>query len=167
MHFKKNIYGMIQAARNFFELVRDWLLDPNSGCPFVFEQFGSDQCVLMAFAQGGLIIVLLYVDDLVCLTTNPNLKVLLFAAIKASFEFEDKGELSYFLCMKITRDIANRATTLDMVAYIKEKLKLFKINDKKNVTSPYPTHDADIGEPYWVRLILLYLGLCLELLYGL
>ena len=147
MHFKKNIYGMIQAARNFFELVRDWLMDPNSSCPFHFEQFGSDQCIFMAMVSGGFIIVLLYVDDLVCLTTDPALKVLLFDAIKVAFEFEDKGELSYFLGMKITRDMKRKMTTLDMVAYIKEKLKLFKINDKKKVSTCYPTHDNDIGEP--------------------
>ena len=90
---------------------------------------------------------LLYVDDLVCLTTDPTLKVVLFSAIKASFEFEDKGDLSYFLGMKVTRDMSKRVTTLDMVAYIKEKLKLFKINDKKTVSTAYPSHDTDIGEP--------------------
>jgi hypothetical protein len=146
MHFKKNIYGMIQAARNFFLLIKDWFLDPNSSCPFKFEQLGSDQCVFTCWHNGHFMIVFLYVDDLVCLTTSIGLKVKLFEAISKAFEFEDKGELSYFLGMKITRWRSSRKTTLDMKAYIKDKLKLFKITDKKKTTTAYPTHDHEVGE---------------------
>ena len=54
----------------------------------------------------------------------------MFDAIKKKFEFEDKGELNYFLGIKVDRNRAKRRTSLDMKAYIKDKLRDFKLEGK-------------------------------------
>ena len=127
-----------------------------SSCPFKFEQLGSDQCVFSCWCAGNFMIVMIYVDDLICLTTSVKLKEQLFDAISNAFEFEDKGELNYFLGMKVTRHRSQKKTTLDMTAYIKDKLKLFKITDKKKTTTPYPEHDKEMGEMLEGEQVTLY-----------
>ena len=93
MHFQKALYGMVQAARNWFHHVRSWLMTKSS---FKFKQMGSNQCVFHAMVDGELCITFLYVDDLGLLTTSHKIKERLFKEIKDSFDFEDKGEMKYF-----------------------------------------------------------------------
>ena len=146
MHFKKNIYGMVQAARNWFHEVKDWMIKE---CTMGFNQLGSDQCVFIAVDGKDFCIVFLYVDDLGCLTTNPRMKEKLFALIHAKFDFVDKDELQYFLGINISRDRVNKTLTLDMKAYVQDKLKLFNLETCKSKMTPWPLQeptDIDYGE---------------------
>ena len=81
-------------------------------------------------------IIFLYVDDLGCLTANPKMKEKLFKLIGERFDFEDKGDLDYFLGINMTRDRASKVLTLDMKAYIHDKLKLFNLETCKTKSTP-------------------------------
>ena len=145
MHLKKNLYGMVDAARNWFHCVEQWLLND---CPLKFTQFGSDQCAFWCQVGGEFIILFLYVDDVICITSDVKLKEKLFEAIAKRFDFEDKGELKYFLGMKVTRDREALKMMLDMKAYINDKLALFKLDGKRNYTTPLIKEDLiELGEP--------------------
>ena len=67
MHLHKNLYGMVQASRMFFLLVREWLLNPlpleQGGCGMVWHQLMADQCVFYTTCEGELCILFFYVDD--------------------------------------------------------------------------------------------------------
>ena len=141
IHLKKKLYGMVGAARNWFQCVEQWLL---ADAPFKFLQLGSDQCVFYAQDGDELLILFLYVDDVICLTSNIKMKERLFKAIGERFDFEDKGELKYFLGMNITRDREAFRMTLDMKAYIKDKLGLYKLDNKRHYTTPII--DGDLVE---------------------
>ena len=144
MHLKKNLYGMVDAARNWFHTLEHWLLND---APYKFTQMGSDQCCFWCQQGKEFMILFLYVDDMIVLTTDPSMKVKLFDAIKTKFEFEDKGELDYFLGVKVLRDRKNKRTTLDMKAYIKDKLTEFKLDGKKPYTTPHVLgDDHELGE---------------------
>ena len=144
MHLKKNLYGMVDAARNWFKELEHWLL---KDCPFKFTQMGSDQCVFWCQVGLDFMILFLYVDDVGLLTTSVRLKDELFKAISARFAFEDKGIMEYFLGMKFTRDREAHSSTLDMKAYIRDKLNLFKLEGKRTYASPIIDGDlVELGE---------------------
>ena len=75
MHLKKNLYGMVDAARNWFHTLEQWLL---KDAPFKFKQMGSDQCCFWCQVGKEFMVLFLYVDDMIVLTTSVDLEVKLF-----------------------------------------------------------------------------------------
>ena len=75
MHLKKNLYGMVDAARNWFHCLEQWLLKE---CPLSFTQLGSDQCTFYCQEEAEFLILFLYVDDVICIASDVKLKDKLF-----------------------------------------------------------------------------------------
>ena len=103
-------------------------------------------------------------------TTSPKMKERLFKEIKENFDFEDKGEMKYFLGVNIKRDRVHKRLSLDMRACIQDKINSFGLADLKPVTTPWHSTDpkdmgaelneqdttlfrAMIGSLLWVALV--------------
>ena len=140
MHLHKNLYGMVQASRMFFLLVRDWLLNPlpleEGGCGMVWHQLMGDQCVFYTQCEGELCILFFYVDDTGCLSTCEWIRDMVFTNIKAKFKVEDKGPLTWFLGMMVDYDHHQGKLTLSMKANILDKVQEFDLGHLKPTITP-------------------------------
>ena len=93
MHFIGNLYGMVQASRQFWMLLRDYMVDVNKGA---FAQLWSDPCVFYKMVNGELMIVWTYVDDLGALVVEDTMWHTFYRDISSVFEVEEI-EVSWFL----------------------------------------------------------------------
>ena len=155
MHLHKNLYGMVQASRMFFLLVREWLLNPlpleKGGCGMVWHQLMADQCVFYTTCEGEVCILFFYVDDTGCLCTCKWLKDKVFDSIKSRFKVEDKGPLTWFLGMMVAYDMGKGVLTLSMKANIMDKVKEFDLTHLKPKLTPakqrQPNGDTGLLSP--------------------
>ena len=140
MHLHKNLYGMVQASRMFFIMVRDWILNPlpldQGGCGMVWAQFGFDQCCFSTCEDGAFCILFFYVDDVGVISNCEKLRVKVLAHIQSRFKVEDKGALKWFLGMMINYSQSDGILTMSMNANIVSKIKEFQLDHIKSVVTP-------------------------------
>ena len=88
------MYGLVQAARQFFKKLRDTLVEKMS-----FRKCLSDQCLLHRVNKDGTVIVCLYIDD--TLITGDEKAVKAFKAeLKKYFNTKEEGEMTEYVgCM--------------------------------------------------------------------
>eukprot|EP00253_Pinus_taeda_P007569 PITA_07569 len=88
---KKSLYGLKQAPRAWYAKMDNFLLE------FGFSRCHSDNTVYTKKAGKSLIILVLYVDDLILTSSDPNLINHVKSSLKKKFEMTDLGHLHYFL----------------------------------------------------------------------
>jgi hypothetical protein len=131
---KKSLYGLKQSPRNWNNLLHQWLVD------YGFKATGTDPCTYVRHAsesgEDGLIVVLVYVDDLVC--GGPDLKSIehFKESIMARFAMNDLGELEWLLGMQIKRDRTKRTMEITQTAFVEQLLERFDMQDCKAVGTP-------------------------------
>ena len=81
------------------------------------------------------IIVCLYVDDLIFMSTSPSLVKEFKEAMKSEFEMSDLGEMQYFLGMQIKQ--TNVDISIGQSKYVEDLLKRFNMHGCKLVSTPY------------------------------
>jgi hypothetical protein len=81
------------------------------------------------------LIVLVFVDDILCGGTPPACAWLL-AKLKERFECNSLGELSWYLGMKVQRDRKRKTLTLTMTKYIDDCLQRFNMTNCNAVSTP-------------------------------
>jgi len=140
MHLHKNLYGMVQASRMFFMMVRDWLLNPlpldQGGSGMAWHQFDFDQCCFYTMEDGAFCILFFYVDDVGVASNCEKLRLKVLASIQSRFKVEDKGALKWFLGMMVDYNRDEGKLTLSMNANIMSKIKEFKLQDIKTTETP-------------------------------
>ena len=77
------------------------------------------------FAQMGpcVMLVLVYVDDLIILSSNMESMATLKSKLEAKYEMIDLGELHYCLGVEFARDRGARTITMSQAKYVKEVLE--------------------------------------------
>jgi len=95
---KRSLYGLKQAPREWFEKFRSTLLRLS----FVQRQYDSSlyQCKTPA----GLVLLLVYADDIVIIGTDSTLIGNLKQNLQGSFHMKDFGPLTYFLGLEVHTD---------------------------------------------------------------
>ena len=92
---KRSLYGLKQAPRAWFDKFRTTLLQ------FSFQQSQYDSSLFLCKTSTGIVILLIYVDDIVITGTDSALIDRLQQHLHASFHMKDLGPLTYFLGLEV------------------------------------------------------------------
>jgi hypothetical protein len=84
----------------------------------------------------GVLVVVLYVDDLLIAGSRRSMVDAFKAAIAQRFKMKDLGALRWILGMEVVRDRRRRTVELKQAAYIDQILKSFNMSNCKPVTTP-------------------------------
>ena len=130
---KKSLYGLKQASRAWYQKIDASLLDLG------FERSVADHSLY--FAQDGphVMLVLVYVDDLIILSSNMESLTTLKSKLEAEYEMTDLGELHYCLGVEFARDRVARTITMSQTKYLEEVLVRFGMEDCKPIATPLDT----------------------------
>jgi len=90
--------------------------------------------------EGGILIVLVYVDDLVIVGSSKSTIDAFKQAISGRFKMKDLGELRWVLGMEVRRDRAKRTLELRQTAYIDRVLERFGMANCRTAATP-----AEVG----------------------
>ncbi len=129
----KSLYGLKQAARCWFELFENALVERG------FKNSEVDRCIYFLDRNdvNKNIYVVLYVDDVVIATADRVTMKDFKNYLMRKFSMKDLGNIRLFLGIKI--DSRDGKLTLDQSAYIKTVLEKFRMADCNPVSTPLPT----------------------------
>ena len=130
----KALYGLKQAARCWFETFEETLKKKG------FKNSAVDRCIYI-LDRGHIsknIYVLLYVDDLVVVTADPETMRNFKLYLMNQFKMVDLKEIKLFLGIKITRN--ENEIAMDQSTYIKAILAKFNMSDCNSVQTPLETN---------------------------
>jgi histone deacetylase 1/2 len=93
----KALYGLKQAPRA-------WYARPNTKLIALAFHASKDDTSLFYFNKGLVtVFVLVYVDDIIVVSSTPEATTDLLSELKKEFALKDLGELHYFLGMEVTK----------------------------------------------------------------
>ena len=81
-------------------------------------------------------IVIIYVDDLVILSSDVDMINELKACLECQFKMSDLGELHFFLGVLFERNRRSRTITMHQRSYIESVLERFGMADCKPIATP-------------------------------
>ena len=124
----KSIYGLKQAGRYWYVLLRSFLTEQES-----FKCCRSDHCI---FANEDYsIIILIYVDDVIISGINAAVINSLIAKLRLRFEIGDEGALDFFLGMSVD-DTSGIDVKLSQFHYLEKIVAKFGYNGLPEVATP-------------------------------
>jgi hypothetical protein len=127
----KSLYGLRQAARNWYVTIRGWFLK------YGLKPSAADPCIFIKRdAAGNVLVVVLYVDDMMIAGSNKQIVSAFKDAIKKQFEVKDLGELKWILGMEVTRDRERKTLSINQKVYIQKMLERFGMTDCHGVGTP-------------------------------
>lgn len=89
-NLKRSIYGLKQSSRTWFDKFRTTLLQ------FSFKQSQYDPSLFLCKTSAGIVLLLVYVDDIVITETDSTLISRLQHHLHASFHMKDLGPNLFF-----------------------------------------------------------------------
>ncbi|RVW90513.1 Retrovirus-related Pol polyprotein from transposon TNT 1-94 [Vitis vinifera] len=92
---RRSLYGLKQASRAWFEKFRTTLLQ------FSFRQSKYDTSLFLRKSDMGIVVLLVYVDDIVITGSDSALLGQLKTHLSESFHMKDLGPLTYFLGLEV------------------------------------------------------------------
>ena len=136
---KKAIYGLKQASRAWNQQFHGVLTELG------FERTYSDAGIYVRHQHrgGGLLIVILYVDDITIMGSSLEDVKQLKEKLSLRYEMSDLGEIQSYLGMRISRDRSRRRIEVDQSGYIKAILDRFGMADANPHPTPLPA-GADV-----------------------
>lgn len=132
---KKNLYRLKQAPRQWYKKFDSFMVEHG------YDKTTFDHCVFVKkFSDGGFIILLLYMDDMLIVGRDTNKIDKLKKELSKSFEMKDLGPASQILGINISRDRTNRKLRLSQESYIEKVLDKFNMGKAKPVSFPLGSH---------------------------
>jgi hypothetical protein len=125
---KKALYGLKQAPRAWYSRIDDYLHYHG------FVKCSFESVVYKRVVGSDFIILCLYVDDLIFISTSFPLMEEFKEAMKSEFEMSDLGEMQYFLGMQIQQ--TTEGISICQAKYIEDMLKRFIMQNCKPVSTP-------------------------------
>jgi hypothetical protein len=112
---------------------------------FGFNKNEEDNCIYAKFKNRKFIFLVLYVDDILLVSSYVHLLLETKDFLSSHFDMKDLGEASYVLEIEIRRDRREEGLGLSQKSYIEKVLK--KFNMYKCNTTPAPTvKDVKFGK---------------------
>ena len=147
----KSIYGLKQSPRAWYSRLSDMLRQLR----FVAAKTDTS---LFVFHHGGITVYLLvYVDDIVVVSSCPQASATLIKRLGATFPVKDLGPLHYFLVIEAVRDSGGMC--LSQGKYAMDLLLRAHMDKSKPVSTPMSVQDklaADQGTPLTGDDVFLY-----------
>jgi Reverse transcriptase (RNA-dependent DNA polymerase) len=128
---KKALYGLRQAGREWNDELNGWLLSHG------FNRNSTEPCLYYRIDEDVIMIVLVYVDDILCATNNEDSKIKLFSMLGEDYGIKDQGLLCEYLGVEITQS----ATEIKICQskYAKEIVEKFGYENAHSVGNPMET----------------------------
>ena len=154
----KSIYGLKQSGRNWNNLLHEFLIDNQ------FTQSQSDNCVYTRYTQDGLVIILIWVDDLIIAANNDKLMSEVKHMLGSKFAMKDLGRLSYFLGMRFEQ--GEGYVKMDQSHYVNKLLEKHNMSECKPRSTPsepkIESEGEEVDEKKYREIVgsLIYLMIC-------
>jgi hypothetical protein len=127
---QKALYGLKQAGRAWNEKILDALLQ------LQFTPLDSDSCVFVHRGDGYVMFIVLYVDDLLIISSSLPRLVHLKSKLSQLFEMTDMGEAHYILGLKIIRNRSARQLSLSQQEYVRRVVERYGMTNCNPATTP-------------------------------
>jgi hypothetical protein len=156
------MYGLKQAAQAWYEKLKSSL----SGAGFSVSQ--SDPCLYTAIHNSERVYLLIHVDDVLIVGSEPGVEYMKAAFCKL-FDARDLGEVALFLGLQIIRDRGNGLLWVGQSQYANDVLKKYRHDESVPRVSPLYSNQQlstdgdpiDDDVPYSEAVgSLLYLAVC-------
>jgi hypothetical protein len=134
----RSLYGLKQSGRNWNQMLHKFFVSYN------FSQAKCDACVYMQARGSGVILILIWVDDMVISASSLTLMSKIKELLKQNFRMKDMGEISWFLGIKFSRGAGY--LTMNQSDYIRKKLKEFGMQNAKPRGTPCEVGDYNVVE---------------------
>ena len=125
---QKSLYGLKQAPHIWYKTLAACL--KSSG----FTPLRSEESIFTNKELGD--IVVCYVDDILLISKDQERIEFLKSKLKENFTVYEKGEVSYFLGLKVERNRTKREIYLSQESYIQSVLERFNLAECYPVASP-------------------------------
>ena len=127
----KTLYGLKQSPRLWFQALGQALKDLG------LHQLPSEPSVFAGIYQKVWIVIAVYVDDLLIIgPADGNASADLAQKLGERFKLTNLGPCSYFLGVKITRNLEDGWMHLSQQAYLEKLLSEFKLDSTKPAETP-------------------------------
>ena len=93
-----------------------------------FKENVEDNCVYAKFKNGKFIFPILYVDDILLVSSDVSLLLEIKKFLSSKFDMKDLGEASFVLGIEIHQDRSKGVLGLSQKAYIEKILKKFNMH---------------------------------------
>lgn len=127
---QRALYGLKQASRMWNERFNRFMLKIH------FKRCLSDHCLYMQIMDGLVCYVLLYVDDLLIVSSDIDCIDAVKRKLSREFEMTDVGNVDTFLGIHIERDKAKCNITMSQTNYFEKVLQKFSMDVCKSVFTP-------------------------------
>ncbi|KAL3502083.1 hypothetical protein ACH5RR_036532 [Cinchona calisaya] len=125
---KRSLYGLKQAPRVWFEKFRSTLLG------FSFTQSQYDSSLFLQRTSKGLVILLVYVDDIVITGSDKDGISQIQNLLHSSFHMKDLGQLTYFLGLEVHH--RPQGIFLNQQKYIQDLVDVAGLTNTTSVETP-------------------------------
>ena len=128
-HLRKSLYGLKQAPRAWYAKMDRFLLDNG------FSRCHCDNTVYTKKVGKYFTILVLYVDDIILIGSDPNHINHVKSSLKKKFEMTDLGHLDYFLGLQVLQ--SKEGIIISQSKYACDLLHHFHMEDCKLAPSPF------------------------------
>uniref|UniRef100_A0A7N2LDJ6 Reverse transcriptase Ty1/copia-type domain-containing protein n=1 Tax=Quercus lobata TaxID=97700 RepID=A0A7N2LDJ6_QUELO len=125
---KKALYGLKQSPTAWFSCLSSRLL------ALGFRGMRSDSSLFIYHSAIVTIYFLIYVDDLIVITSQPSAIDDLLCHLKSDFTIKDLGNLNFFLAVEVLPN--SKGLILSQKRYVIDPLKKTKMLEAKPISSP-------------------------------
>lgn len=131
----KSLYGLKQAPRKWNEKFDSYIKEIG------FQKNPYENCAYTkTLADGSLIYLLIYVDDMLVAAKNMSVITELKQQLSIKFDMKDLGPAKRILGMEITRDRSKGLLYLSQENYLSKVLELYNMEQAKHVVTPLGAH---------------------------
>jgi len=125
---RHSLYGLKQAPWAWFERFRSTILS------FSFTQSQYDPSLLFHTSVSGIVLLLVYMDDIIITGTDCGLITKLQQQLHATFHMKDLGQLTYFLELEVHH--RPNGIFVNQYKYIQDLITLAGLEDTSSVDTP-------------------------------
>jgi hypothetical protein len=129
-HLRKFIYELKQASRQWYLMFDETIRS------FGFKENEEDNCIYAKFRNEKFIFLILYVNDILLVSSDVGLLLETKRFLSSNFDMKDLGETSFVLGIEIHRDRRKGVLGLSQKAYLEKVLKKFSMHACNPTSGP-------------------------------
>ncbi|KAK1420492.1 hypothetical protein QVD17_22136 [Tagetes erecta] len=140
---QRSLYGLKQAPRAWYQRFAEYV----ASIGFIHSQ--CDHSLFIYRKGHDIAYILLYVDDIILITSTPQLHNQIMSLLSHEFAMKDLGPLTYFLGIAVTRH--SDSLFLSQQKYAKDVIDRAGMSSCKPVATPVDTNtklSATDGDPF-------------------